>query len=291
MYTRQGFLFSTGLHLSLLAIAYVGMPEWFESDIEPQPLVISLEALPITDKTNVKPSVAPVTKPKEKPTPPPPPEKPTPPASKPKAAPPKPKVAEPVPAPNKAEPDKAIPKEKKPKPEPEKPKPKKAPKPKEKEKADSPQTDDLEEILKNLEKQAQNHNDDPKKKSKKDAPPPQNPTQSAAPYDPTQPLSLSERDAITSQFIQCWSLPAGAANDHTLRVSMDVWLNQDGSVIRYALASEQAGRYRADRVFKAAADSAGRAIRKCSPIRNLPTDKYNSWKEMRLNFDPSMQLR
>jgi hypothetical protein len=43
-------------------------------------------------------------------------------------------------------------------------------------------------------------------------------------------------------------------------------------------------------VFRAAADSAVRAVYKCNPIKNLPTNKYNSWKEMRLNFDPSMQL-
>ena len=118
-----------------------------------------------------------------------------------------------------------------------------------------------------------------------------NPTKSAAQFDSTQPLSLSERDAIVSQFVQCWNIPAGSANDYTLKVGIDVALRPDGSVIGAALAPEQRGRYGNDMPFRAAVDSAIRAVHKCSPIKHLPTEKYNNWKEMRLNFDPSMQLR
>jgi hypothetical protein len=120
--------------------------------------------------------------------------------------------------------------------------------------------------------------------------PAQNLTKSEAPYDPSLPLSISEKDAIASQFVKCWRLPAGSANDSSLRVSVDVWLRPDGSVIKAHLTSDQRGKYNADNVFRAAADSALRAMHMCSPLKNLPTNKYNSWKEMRLNFDPSMQL-
>ena len=33
-------------------------------------------------------------------------------------------------------------------------------------------------------------------------------------------------------------------------------------------------------------DSALRAVHKCSPLKNLPIDKYGSWRAMELNFDP-----
>ena len=94
-----------------------------------------------------------------------------------------------------------------------------------------------------------------------------------------------------SEFVQCWKIPAGSANDKAPKVSVDVALRPDGSLIDAALAPEQRGQYGSDTAFRAAADSAVRAVYKCNPIKHLPTEKYNSWKEMRLNFDPSMQLR
>ncbi len=270
MEMQRGVVYSGGIHLILLMLAYVGMPDWFHREIEAQPLVITLEDLPITDKTNVKPSDKPIIREKKPPAPKPKP-KPTPPVSKPKPRPPAPKP-EPVKEPVKDKPDK----------KPEKPKDKPKPTP--------PQDDALDEVLKDLKEQARDPDGDKDKKPKKDPGPAQNLTRSDAPYDPTQPLSLSERDAITSQFIQCWRVPAGAANDYTLVVSVEVSLRADGSVIKATLTSDQRGRYGSDTVFRAAADSALRAVQMCSPLKNLPANKYSRWKEMRLNFDPKMQL-
>ncbi len=270
----QGAFLSAGIHLTLLIIAYIGMPEWFSKKTEPQPLVITLEQLPITGKTNVKPSDKPVTRPKKEKPQPSKTKKKAPPPSKAKAAPEKEKV----PLPKKDAPkDKEKPKEK--------PKKKKDTK----EKAKKSDDDSLDEVLKNLRKEARD-GDKSDKKPKKKPTPASNATKSDAPYDPTIPLSLSERDAINSQFVQCWRIPAGSANDYTLKVSVDVNLRQDGSVIKAHLVSSQRGRYNSDTVFRAAADAAVRAVHKCSPIKGLPLNKYNSWKELTLHFDPSMQL-
>ncbi len=306
---RQGALLSGGVHFVLLVIAFLGLPEWLHHE-DPQPLVITLEMVPITGVTNVKPSDKPVTKPIKEP-----PVKtkapPTPPASKPETAPPptpEEKVKELV-----REKTKPVEKEVEEKPDPkpvkkvEKPKPVEKPVEK-KEKAEKPtrpkketpkdekkkkEDDDpsLDEVLKDVQNKARTTEDKDAKPTKKPPVAEANTTKSTAPYDSTQPLSLSERDAIVSQFVQCWNIPAGSANDYSLKVGIDVALKPDGSVIGAALAPEQRGRYGSDTAFRAAADSAVRAVYKCNPIKHLPTEKYNSWKEMRLNFDPSMQLR
>lgn len=273
----QGAVLSAGIHLTLLMIAYMGLPELFQRKVEPQPLVITLEKLPITGKTNVKPSDKPVTKPrKEKPAPAKVEKKKLPPPSKPKAAPKK--EAVPLPAKDKPKPKKEAEK-----------KPPKKEEPKKEKVAETPDTDEFDDVLKNLRKDARDGEKSEKKPAKKPAPA-TNQTKSIAPYDPTIPLSLSERDAITSQFVQCWRIPAGSANDYELKVSVDVNLRQNGSVVSAQLAKTQHGRYKRDTVFRAAADSAVRAVHKCNPITGLPLNKYNSWKEMTLHFDPSMQL-
>ena len=289
----RGMLLSAGIHFTMLVIAFVGLPDWFSKKIEPQPIVISLEQLPINDRTNVKPSQQPVVKQKQPPTPAKAPPKP--PTSKPKPPPPPPEPKpEPVKEPPKPEP---IPKKdapKKPEPPKEQPKPKPTPPaktpPKEVKKQPDKKVDEAmeDEALKDLIDKAVNN--DSKDKPVAKPTPAQNLTKSEAPYDPSLPLSISEKDAITSQFVQCWRLPAGSANQDSLRVSVDVWLRPDGSVIKAHLTGDQRGKYNADGVFRAAADSALRAVHMCSPLKNLPTNKYNSWKEMRLNFDPSMQL-
>jgi hypothetical protein len=57
-------------------------------------------------------------------------------------------------------------------------------------------------------------------------------------------------------------------------------------VLKAVIAPDQMGRYTSEPFFRAAADSALRAVFKCSPLKNLPPEKYGSWREMELNFDP-----
>ena len=108
-------------------------------------------------------------------------------------------------------------------------------------------------------------------------------------YNPSLPLAMSEIDAIRQQFMQCWNVPAGAKNAHDLAVTLSVHLNSDGSVLGVELA-EGRPRYYTDTFFRAAADSAMRAVNRCSPLKNLPTDKYETWKLLELTFDPRDML-
>lgn len=269
LFETRSLSWSITFHTLLVLIAAFGLPMILPKPPEPVPMVMSVELLPISEVSNVKPSDKPITeekkaqtvkttKPveptvKEQPKQPAPAEKPPEPAEK----------AEPLPA--------------------EKPKPKeeKKEKPKEEEKK---KPDDFAALLNQLKQESKVVKD---KTAKDNTNVEKNTAKSAAPYDDSLPLSISEKDAIVGQFIPCWTMPAGAKDAGSLAVRVKVKLQVDGTVIEATLADDLRGRYNSDQFFRAAADSAIRAVHKCSPLKNLPPEKYNSWKDTELNFNPS----
>lgn len=96
-------------------------------------------------------------------------------------------------------------------------------------------------------------------------------------------LSQSEMDALRQRLAGCWSIPAGVDDAQLLKVSVRFRLDRSGElearpeVIRGGGASGAA---------RTAAESAVRAVAKCAPF-NLPADKYETWSEVVVNFDPS----
>jgi hypothetical protein len=280
---HRSLTYSIVLHLGLVMIAAFGLPALLPERAEPTPLVMSVELLPVSEITNIKPSDKPIQEEKSAPTP-----KTTKPVTpsmkdKPKEpAPPEPKKpeekkpeekhfdpmekAEPLPS------DKAKPVEKPT--EDEKPKPK-------------PKDEDFAALLNKLKQEAKTA---PAKTAKDTTNTEANKSKSDAPYDDSMPLSISEKDLIRSQFLVCWTMPAGAKDAHTLAARIRIELQPDGTVQSAALVSDQMGRYNSEPFFRAAADSALRAVHRCSPIKNLPPDKYNSWRSMELNFDPQDML-
>lgn len=244
----RGIRYSIAMHVVALFVAFFGLPRLVNTP-EPEPFVVSIEVVAVGPKTNIPKQQKPLVREDKKP--------------KPK---PKPQIIEKeVPPP---------PQEKKPDPEP-------APKEEPQKKKET-----LDDIMKRLEEEAAQRKDDESEKEEDEDAAEKNTSRSDAEYDDSLPLALSEKDAIRSQFVRCWRMPAGARDAHTLAVRVFVEVNPDGSVKTAELADGQSSRYRSDRFFKAAADSAIRAVRKCSPLKNLPADKYGSWREMELNFDP-----
>jgi len=285
---RKGVVYSASLHLLILLLGIFGLPAFLQPTIPPQPIVISVDILPITEMTNVKNSDLPLAK-EEKPEPqkeeakPTPPVKAEPPPPPPEPKPPEPKKAETPPPPlePKAEPKpepKPEPKKEEAKPEPPKEKPKKT------------KEEELDQLLKTL-------REDAKKEKPKEASPAKKPaedagskTKSDAPYDASQPMSMTELDAIRSQIAKCWSVPAGAKNAENLQVTLRVQLAQDGTVMLVELADESKARYGSDTFYRAASDSAMRAVRQCSPLQNLPPEKYQTWRDIIMTFDPKEML-
>ncbi|MBO6784387.1 MAG: cell envelope integrity protein TolA [Alphaproteobacteria bacterium] len=92
---------------------------------------------------------------------------------------------------------------------------------------------------------------------------------------------------IRQQISPCWSPPPGARDAETLIVSLQIAVDQQGNVSRVDYVDP--GRMAVDVYFRSAAEAAARAVRRCSPL-NLPQDKYEIWKNIRFNFDPSKML-
>jgi hypothetical protein len=101
------------------------------------------------------------------------------------------------------------------------------------------------------------------------------------------PLTMSEIDAIRYQIQQCWSVPAGARDAEDLVVRVRVFLNSDGTIAR---PPEIVDSGRRDTFFLAAAESARRAVLKCTPLKNLPVEKFRQWQELTLTFNPRDML-
>jgi hypothetical protein len=262
----QGLKYSAILHVILLLVAIVGLPQFVRRMDEQPPPAMTVEILPVAPISNVKPREA---------------------APKPPKPAPKPvehKTVKPVPETHKAAPPP-------PKPEPMPvPKPKPAPpkkvEEKKPEKKKVEEDNDLAKILESVKDTAKSQEAKKKQEAK-----PQEETKPAKSqtYNPDLPLSLSETDAIRSQFVKCWNVPAGAKDAENLIVVLHITVAQDGSVTGVQMARDQ-GRYSSDSFFRAAADSAMRAVRLCSPLKNLPPEKFSTWSDMELTFDPREML-
>ena len=261
-YQAPALIWSAVLHLIILLLVLVGLPKAWEKHRESLPVAMSVEVLPITEVTNIKRKIA---QKKEKTK------------KKKKAVAKKATSATSSNKKPKKEKKKAIapPKKKEAKNPKKKEKPREKPKEKKKEKQS-----DLDSILKSVAAAAKKDQGDKPTKSNKEVKKAISDT-----YNPSLPMGMSEIDAIRSQFVKCWSIPAGARNAHELKIVLDVRLRSNGSVISVELAKDK-GRYYQDGFFRAAADSAMRAVQRCSPLKNLPANKYDTWKYIQFTFDP-----
>jgi hypothetical protein len=111
-----------------------------------------------------------------------------------------------------------------------------------------------------------------------------------------QELTIREIDAlrltIRKQIELCWSVPGGARDAENLSVRVRFFLNSDGSLAGSPEVVDQARMFAAGGDFyRTAAESARRAVLHCSPLANLPIDKYEYWREVTLTFNPKDMLR
>ena len=102
-------------------------------------------------------------------------------------------------------------------------------------------------------------------------------------------MTMSESDALRHQLARCWSIQVGARYAENLVVEVKLVMNPDRTVRNATILDRH--RYNRDSFFKAAADSALRAIRSplCTPL-DLPPEKYDMWKDIVVTFDPREML-
>ncbi len=286
---RPGLKTSLILHACIFLLLFLGLPV-FNRDRSYEDQVVTVEILPISELTNVKPKQAKKEEPKKEAIT----------QNAPKISKPEPvqkpeeiiKV-DPLPKPviKKEEPKESLKVKPAEKPQPQ-PKPEeKKPEPKKEEKKTEVKQDDFAAVIKSVEEGSKK--EDEKEKDKKieesfDEAVDFLSNAKESQYKEGVPLSISEKDAIRQQIMKNWTVPSGAKDVQNTVVTLHLNVQPDGKIGKVEI--KDTSRYKSDAFFRAMADSAMRAVHKSSPLQNLPADKYDvkdGWREIEVNFDPS----
>lgn len=100
-------------------------------------------------------------------------------------------------------------------------------------------------------------------------------------------LSQSEIDALRGQIQNNWSIIPGMADATDVRITVRMKLDPNGELIGEPEVEATGG---SDAARRALMGGARRAILKSAPFQGLPADKYDTWSEVVVNFDPSSML-
>lgn len=142
---------------------------------------------------------------------------------------------------------------------------------------------DLDSLLKNLEQSSEGNN----KKSNKQALSEQSKEtkESKGTYDETLPLSINEIALMQEQIIRRWAIPPTAVGE-VAEIIVSISFNKDG-IVQKVIIKDKNCYALSNSVCQALEESAKRAVWLASPIEGLNPERYNSWKEFNLRFDPS----
>ncbi len=106
-------------------------------------------------------------------------------------------------------------------------------------------------------------------------------------------LTASIRAKMQAAIFNCWNtgVTIGAPAPEKLIVFLEFELNEDGTLASQPrVANATQINLSGDRFWKVAEREAISAVIKCAPYDFLPLEQYETWKEMRLNFDPSQMV-
>ena len=104
-------------------------------------------------------------------------------------------------------------------------------------------------------------------------------------------LTVDVKDALLAQMRACWNVPVGAPNPEQLIVQVRVYLSQDGRLAQPPQLEPATRAAAASNPYmRTAAEAALRAVNVCEPYKSLPTDRYDSWREIVMTFDPSKMI-
>ena len=95
-------------------------------------------------------------------------------------------------------------------------------------------------------------------------------------------LSQNEIDALKARLRACWDVPVGMQNARDLIVTVRIHFKRDGSLAADPVVENQSMLP----IFRVAAESALRAVRKCAPYTFMPPAKYEAWQDVEVDFDP-----
>jgi|GEM_PF-5204145 len=101
-----------------------------------------------------------------------------------------------------------------------------------------------------------------------------------------EPISLREKDYISNQIYKSWLALAGKIED-IIVIKLKVKIRRDGYILAIKDITDYKEGESIDNPYKV---NAIRAVQKSNPIKGLPPEKYESWKELEIIFDPETVL-
>ncbi|MCP4317942.1 MAG: cell envelope integrity protein TolA [Hyphomicrobiales bacterium] len=99
-------------------------------------------------------------------------------------------------------------------------------------------------------------------------------------------LSQSEMDALRGQIQRCWQIVPGMADGADVRITVTMRLDRSGAIDGQPSVQATGG---SDGAREELARGARRAVLRCAPY-NLPSEKYDTWADVVVNFDPSQMF-
>ena len=106
-------------------------------------------------------------------------------------------------------------------------------------------------------------------------------------------LTITETDAIAGKLRECWNFDPGTRNVENMIIEIRAVLNKDGTVRDVQIVDK--ARLASDTYFRAAAESARRAVLSCQNHNNVNiykifaekyADNYKMWNTLLLRFNP-----
>lgn len=142
-----------------------------------------------------------------------------------------------------------------------------------------PKKDAWEEMMKDMEKKSAT-------KKSPSVEPTDDANHTTKAYDNSMPLSVSEIDMIISQIEKAWNVTTFETGDskQKMYVKLKISLDPNG-VVQNVVPILESG-FKNNPLYKTFVDSAVRAVYVASPIKGLSPEKYATWKEMQIMFDP-----
>ena len=100
---------------------------------------------------------------------------------------------------------------------------------------------------------------------------------------PFKQITYDEINTVSNHIKKCWKAPH-QKNSFVPFVEIKIKASPNGTVLNAEIINKEL--YTKDKNFKIIADSAIKAVNKCSPLP-LPKDKYDLWKTLIFNFIPN----
>lgn len=150
---------------------------------------------------------------------------------------------------------------------------KKEPKPIVKKKVEE---DSIDSLLKNLEQESvknQPNADEGEKFFKGDE------------FDQRSPMSITETMLIKKKIEENWRVPQSVQNLKNIKITAEIFLNKNGLIEKIDIINVNCPHN--GQICALAKESIIRAIKATNQIENLSPTRYDTWKNLKLVFDPS----